>query len=60
MASKLCRTSDGRELYDSGMTVTISEFGKSLFQLVEKARNVERIEFTHLGEVFCVVPQGSL
>ncbi len=39
------------------MTVTISEFRKSLFQLVEKARNGESVEFTHQGEVFCVVPQ---
>ena len=39
------------------MTVTISEFRRSLFQLVEKARNGESVEFTHQGEVFCVVPQ---
>lgn len=39
------------------MTVTISEFRKSPFQLVEKARNGESVEFTHQGEVFSVVPQ---
>ena len=39
------------------MTVTISEFRKSLFQLVEKAGQGEKIEFSYKGQMYTVVPQ---
>lgn len=39
------------------MTVTISEFRKSLFQLVEKAGEGEKIEFSYKGQIYTVVPQ---
>ena len=39
------------------MTVTISEFRKSLFQLVEKAGAGEKIEFSYKGQIYTVVPQ---
>lgn len=39
------------------MSVTISEFRKELFQLVEKAAQGEVVEFTHKGNVFTVTPK---
>ena len=43
--------------YDERVTVTISEFRKSLFQLVERAKNGETVEFSYHGETFTVVPK---
>lgn len=44
-------------LYNLVMSVTISEFRKSLFQLVDLAMQGEKVEFVYRGETFAVVPR---
>ncbi len=48
------------ELYNFVVTVTISGFRKSLFELVENAKNGETVAFSHQGEIFTVVPKKRL
>lgn len=39
------------------MTLTVGEFRKCLFQLVENVEAGERIEFTYRGKTFATLPQ---
>lgn len=46
-------------LYAKNMKVTISEFRKNLFKLVERVIAGESVEFVHLGTTIrLVVPEG--
>jgi prevent-host-death family protein len=47
---------NAEKLYNLGMAVTISEFRRNLFSLVEQAAEGKPVEFTYRGEVFSVAP----
>ena len=47
-------------MYVGEVKVTITEFRKNLFQLVERAIAGESVEFTHQGKTIrLVIPEGS-
>ncbi len=48
----------GREVYTSLMEVTITEFRRNLFHLVEKALDGIEVHVTHKGKSFTVKPDG--
>ena len=51
---------DVHPVYDNGVKLTITEFRKNLFKLVERVMAGETVEFVHQGTtVRLVVPEGG-